>query len=620
MSRVFSRLSGRAPSDLGCIRPLLAGKRRRLTAVSMLALIGGLAEAVILVLIARLACTIAIGNGTLHGIAGVLTGLDLPVPALFTLAAVLLVVRIVAQLIQVRMWSAMTADAAAAARRAALRAFLQSSWSIQARERTGRLQELLTTYATQAGNAVASASGMVIAALNLVALLATAFVVNPAGAVAVSVTGVLVGAALRPLRALAKRCARITASSGKDLATHITEATLLIMEMRTFRVVPALLGELDRRSDEHRRAFVRAEFVRASVPGLYQGAALAIVMIMLGVIAAAGVTHLAAVGVIVLILLRSLAYGQNLQAHYQNLYATLPYVEKLAREEARLATQPAAAGTAPVPRIEALRFERVSYRYDERAPALHDVSFEIRRGGMVGIVGPSGAGKSTVVQLLLRLREPTEGRITANGVDVRQFSPDGWYRRVAVVPQEAHLFAGTVRDNIRFLRQEVSDAAIERAARLAHIHEEIVRWPDGYDTQVGQRGSDLSGGQRQRICIARALAGQPDILVLDEPTSALDAQADAVVRETLADLSCELTLIVIAHRLSTLELCSEIMVLDAGRLQGFDPPDVLARSSSFYREALRLSGVSASDDAMLPGMQPARTDPTRLFTRRVRAA
>ena len=222
---------------------------------------------------------------------------------------------------------------------------------------------------------------------------------------------------------------------------------------------------------------------------------------------------------------------------------------------------------------------------------LRDVSFELHRGETVGIVGPSGSGKSTLVQLMLRLREPSQGHIQVDGRQVGTLSLDAWYQRVSFVPQEPRFFAGTVADNIRFFRDGIDDAAVRRAAKLANLEDEIESWPLHYDTPVGERGGQLSGGQRQRLSIARALAKEPDVLVLDEPTSALDVRSESLIRETLRGLGSDTTVVVIAHRLSTLDVCDRIMVVKDGWIEGFDAPDRLEATDPFYRESLRLSGL-----------------------------
>jgi ABC-type multidrug transport system fused ATPase/permease subunit len=149
-----------------------------------------------------------------------------------------------------------------------------------------------------------------------------------------------------------------------------------------------------------------------------------------------------------------------------------------------------------------------------------------------------------------------------------------------------------VTDNIVFFRHGIEPSAVEDAARRANLHDEVAAMPDGYETSVGERGSHLSGGQRQRLCIARALVEQPDVLVLDEPTSALDVRSETLIRETLAALAPQTTVFVVAHRMSTLDICDRIMVLQDGRLEGFDPPTVLAARNRFYQEALALSGLA----------------------------
>ncbi|MFN7149503.1 MAG: ATP-binding cassette domain-containing protein, partial [Microthrixaceae bacterium] len=238
-----------------------------------------------------------------------------------------------------------------------------------------------------------------------------------------------------------------------------------------------------------------------------------------------------------------------------------------------------------------IRFQDVSYSYDGRVDALSGVSFDVAVGEAVGLIGPSGSGKSTLIQMLLRLRHPATGTYLVDGVDVAEIDEDSWFSQIAFVPQDSRVFDDTIAENIRFFRDGVSRADIEAAARRAHVHDEIVAMPDGYDTVLGSRGGSLSGGQRQRVAIARALVTDPSMLVLDEPTSALDMRSESLVHETLSELKGSVTLFVIAHRLSTLNTCDRIMVMGDGRLQAFGDRSALEADNDFYREALRLSAI-----------------------------
>jgi subfamily B ATP-binding cassette protein MsbA len=213
-----------------------------------------------------------------------------------------------------------------------------------------------------------------------------------------------------------------------------------------------------------------------------------------------------------------------------------------------------------------LAFEHVSFAYDLRQPILTDISFEAEPGELVAIVGPTGAGKTTMVNLLHRFYDPSEGRITVDGFDLRQVTLDSWYRQIALVPQETILFGGTIFDNIRYGRSDASEDAVREASRAAHAHEFIMSFPDQYQTLVGEKGVNLSGGQRQRIAIARAVLKNPRILLLDEATSSLDTESERLVQEALERLMKGRTTFVIAHRLTTIHGADRILVLDKGRV------------------------------------------------------
>jgi ATP-binding cassette, subfamily B, bacterial len=342
---------------------------------------------------------------------------------------------------------------------------------------------------------------------------------------------------------------------------------------------------------ENRAAQQRLGFIKRIIPTTYTSVSYVALLAALAAVATWGGGDLESIGAVTLIMFRSLRYGQQLQINATTVGATLPFLDSLDTERARYEAARVVDQGVPVGEVGPLELEHVSFGYTGDALVLHDISVRIEPREVVGVIGPSGSGKSTLVQLLLGLRDPTDGVVRADGRDIRTLSRTEWARRVTFVPQEAHLIAGTVADNIRFLRNDIDDDRIVEASKLANLHDDVMGWSEGYDRQVGEQGSHLSGGQQQRLIIARALVERPDVIILDEPTSALDVASEYLIRQTLDGLRTESTVIIIAHRLSTLDVCDRIMVIMDGQLRGFDTPDRLEQSNAFYRDALVMSGV-----------------------------
>jgi ATP-binding cassette subfamily B protein len=221
---------------------------------------------------------------------------------------------------------------------------------------------------------------------------------------------------------------------------------------------------------------------------------------------------------------------------------------------------------ALVARQPRVRFEQVRFGYDPRRGILHDVDFEIAPGGTVAVVGHSGSGKSTLARLLYRFYDVDGGAIRIDGADLRDLTQASLRGAIAIVPQDTVLFNDSIYYNIHYGRPEAPREAVEAAARAAHIHDFIVRLPDGYETQVGERGLKLSGGEKQRVAIARALLKEPAILIFDEATSALDSKSEQAIQAELDRIQVGRTTLVIAHRLSTVMGADQILVMDQGRI------------------------------------------------------
>ena len=389
----------------------------------------------------------------------------------------------------------------------------------------------------------------------------------------------------------AKRYGDAAVSANRKLAERIVEGLSGLRVIRLFGQEEYELERFDRASDDVRRTFVKMDVVSAVPLPLLE---LLFAGLLGFLILSAGANEL--VGLVVF-----LALLQRMQPHAVGLLqarigllglsAPLEDVHGLLREPE---AEPLAEGAqlAPEPK-RMIAFEDVTYRYPTAPePALKDLSLELPIGRTTALVGTSGAGKSTIISLVCRLMDPASGVVRVDGQDLRDFMLASWRARLAVVPQDVYLFNASVRENIAYGRSDVSDADIEAAARSAQAHDFITALPHGYDTKVGERGVRFSGGQRQRIALARAIVRDPDVLILDEATNALDSLSEKLVRDAVSRIGSNRTMLIIAHRMASVEHADQVIVLDHGRVVEAGPPALLATSGGLYarlHEAERLS-------------------------------
>ncbi len=472
--------------------------------------------------------------------------------------------------------------------------FVDAAWAAKGSVRAADLQNLLTLYVDRSTIVLTSLALAITAMANVVVLIGSAFFLNAFYAACISGVAVLLSIVLRPLTKWVRRLSQAEMGVNVTYARQVNEAVLLSREIEVFDVggpIKTLIGNL---AQEARRRSFAAFFSQRLTAPIYQSAVMLMVLAALATIVMSKVPQVELLGITVLLLIRVSSYTQSLQSLYQLISSRVIYLEDLAQaaDKHQAAALPSRALKAPP--VQTFGTAGLGFSYKPEQPVLRDLTFEVRKGELIGVIGPSGAGKSTLIKLLLGLYVPQKGSVVVNGQPLTDFDPRSWYRRVAYVPQEPILASDTVAGNIRFYREQISDAQVEEAAKLACLDDVIAALPQGYATDLRVAGGELSGGQRQRIAIARALVGKPDVLILDEPTSALDPISEQSIRKTIDNLHGTLTTFIIAHRMSLVSGCDKILVFDAGRLVAFDTPQRLATTNAFYERSLKLAQAEAA--------------------------
>lgn len=563
-------------------------RERRAKAIGLVAAsIGsGFAQSAILALIAEAAAAMVANKHRVSAQLGPIS-YNGPVSRVLFAAIGLACLQVLLQALIAYLPSAISAEVLRSLQNQLIRAYVDTSWETQANEPEGQLQDLMTNQATQASYAVLYSANLITGALTFVVLVVSAMVINiPVALIVMGSAGGLF-LCLRPLAKLQRQQSQLLSQEQLAYASGISEAVRLDEETQVFGVSNALKKRIGDAVNTTARLFFRTTLLTRTVQGTYQAFVILLLVGALAGVYAAGIGHIASLGALVLVLVRASMVGQQAQADLHGLHHTLPFVDRLEQRITSYTAVPSIDGTRTLEEIRTLAVEGVSFAYTRRAPVIVDMTFQVQSGELIAIVGPSGAGKSTLVRLLLRLCQPDQGLYLVNDVPADAYSRSSWTQRIAYLPQEPRLMRGTISDNIRYYR-DVSDSEVERCGRLAHIHDEVMSLEKGYDTIIGPRAETLSMGQSQRVCLARALAGEPDLLILDEPTSALDPQSEVFIQQALADLRGNMTVFVVAHRLSILSVCDRVMVLGEGRLQSIGAPTETTIANTFLRESLAI--------------------------------
>lgn len=372
-----------------------------------------------------------------------------------------------------------------------------------------------------------------------------------------------------------------------ELASLLAEAITGLPLVRAFAAEPWLQRRFNEEIAQHRQARYRTLKLLAlqhPVVGFLEAAGILTVLLLGAWRIQAGGMNAQSFSSFVAALLMLIDPISHLTTNFNEFQQGQASLRRLRAIEAEPVEQPDRADARSLGQVRGeLRLERVSFGYDPRHPVLHQLDLQIHPGQLVALVGPSGAGKSTLFSLLLRFHTAQQGRVLLDGQDLAGLRARDLRQAMALVPQRAAVFSGTVAEAIAFGRP-AADAEIRRAAQLANAAGFIEALPQGYATRLEERGSNLSGGQLQRLAIARAVLGNPAILLLDEATSALDAEAEAAVQQGLEQAMAGRSVLVIAHRLSTVQQADQIVVLDHGRIVERGRHHELLASGGRYRE------------------------------------
>jgi len=468
------------------------------------------------------------------------------------------------------------------ARHRLVESYFKTSLEEQQSERAGELNELLVNQAPRVGLILTEVSKAISALTVLVVLAVAALLIDPLTFAVLIAAVLLVVALTMPLQSLVQRRSAKLSATMLDYSRVTAESVNTAREVRLFHGEGTVVGRLHEASLACARIIRRLFVWREITPVIYRSVALALLLTGLAVLSRLGLSDIAEAGTVTLLMLRALLESQTVYRSSVVSKEHMPFLEAIDRRIGRYRDHEVNRGDTVLSPVTEVSFADTHFAYRDASGTdrhvLRGVDLSVTAGQTIGVAGVSGAGKSTLGSLLLGLVEPDQGQVLVNQLQPAEYDAESWTRQVAAVPQEPVLVTATVEENIRFFREWIPFADIERAARSAGIHDEILRWPQGYNTVVGEQGTRaLSGGQSQRLCVARALCASPSLIVLDEPTSALDSAAEQVVADTIAALGPDCIAFVISHRPVALRACETVVTIDDGlvisRQQGRMPSE-----------------------------------------------
>ena len=472
-----------------------------------------------------------------------------------------------------------------------LRRALLSSWSFSLKQKIGTMHNTLVRDVQQTGGLLGAVTQTIQSFSGFLVYLLVAMNISPVMTFYTIGGGAVLLFVLRPLVRHARRIGHQTAGVEKQFAQFLSEHIIGMKSIKAAGAEHAAIKSGVAHIRLLRHLSIRQGFVSTMSSSLFQPFAIVLVVLLFLLTYHAPGFNIISFGASLYLIQKIFTYLESGQNSMQSISALLPYVKNVAAFKRDLDLhRESTDGDKPFVLARKLVFKDVSFSYGEGKHVLDGADFSIPAGKTVGLVGPSGAGKTSIADLLLRLFKPNAGSLLLDGVPSEAISLQEWRTNIGYVSQDVFLLNDTIEENIRFYNQAVTVEDIENTAKQANIYEFIKGLPEGFKTTTGDRGVMLSGGQRQRIALARALVGTPSLLILDEATSALDHESEKLIHESIRALHGTVTVLIIAHRPSTVAEADTILVLSRGRIIERGTPQQLLQDPASYFS--KMQGVS----------------------------
>lgn len=476
---------------------------------------------------------------------------------------------------------------------------LSAQWGYLIDQRLGYAELTLTRDVRQAAALLEAVSQGVLVFTSLIIYTIVALNISLPITIATGVSGAVLLLLLQPLRKRVRRVAGEAARLEKGISHFLNEHTLGMKTIKSAAVESEVFKRGLRYFEEFKKTLVKSTLLQSLGSSSIQPLSLVFICGIFFYLHTTSALNLGAFVALIYLIQKIFVYVEAGQSALHSINEKVPYVENTLRfRDLLMAHEEEKGGSGSFAFQSELRFTDVAFAYESRKqePVFTGISFSLRKGEMVGLIGPSGVGKTSIADLLLRLYRPASGSITLDGRGVEDISLRQWRRRVGYVSQDMFLLNDSIKNNIRFYDESISDAALEEAAAMANATAFISKLDRGFDTVVGERGAYLSAGQRQRIILARVLARNPQLLILDEATSALDNESEVLIQKAIDDLKGKVTVFVIAHRLSTVMHVDSLLVLKGGELTMGTPQEMLKDTQSYLYQMHHLKGGSGFID------------------------